>query len=214
MTAVEIEAAVARAGLDPLSLEVASRFESYLELLLKWNARLNLTAIRDPEEILERHFVECIFAACQLPAGIRTLLDFGSGGGFPGVPIALCRPEIQVTLGESQSKKAAFLREIVRTLAVSNAEVYNGRIEALSQTFDAVTLRAVDKMHEACRVAVDLVAQGGHLVLFVTEETAQRLISEFNRISWAAPILLPASTQRLLLIGQVPIDVPRGTRVD
>ena len=213
MTAAEIEAAVARAGLDPLGLEVASRFESYLELLLKWNARLNLTAIRDPEEILERHFVECIFAACQLPTGIRTLLDFGSGGGFPGVPIALCRPEIQVTLGESQSKKAAFLREIVRTLAVSNAEVYNGRVEALSQTFDAVTLRAVDKMHEACRAAVDL-APGGHLVLFLTEETAQSVFSELNRIAWAAPILLPASAQRLLLIGRVPVDVPRGTRAD
>ena len=101
MMAAEIEVAVKDAGLDPLTKETAERFQSYLDLLQKWNARLNLTAIREPEQILQRHFIECIFAARHLPTNIHTLLDFGSGGGFPGIPIALCRPEIQVTLGES-----------------------------------------------------------------------------------------------------------------
>ena len=212
MTSAEIEAAVASAGLDPLAPEVSGQLQGYLELLQKWNARLNLTAIRDPEEILHRHFVECIFAARHLPAEIRTLLDFGSGGGFPGIPIALCRPEIQVTLGESQAKKSAFLRETIRSLGIPKAEVYNGRVEALDRVFDAVTLRAVDKMQEACRIAPRNVAPGGYLILFLTEEAAQTVLSEFDQIEWADPILLPASSQRLLLIGRTPVvNVPRGT---
>jgi 16S rRNA (guanine527-N7)-methyltransferase len=204
MTAAEIGAAVTGAGLDPLAPEVAGLFQSYLELLQKWNARLNLTAIRDPEEILQRHFVECIFAARHLPAETRSLLDFGSGGGFPGIPIALCRPEIQVTLGESQSKKAAFLRETVRSLGIRNAEVYNGRVEVLKERFEAVTLRAVDKMQEACQDAIPLVTPGGYLILFLADKAAEDAVSEFNQFQWDAPILLPASTQRRLLIGQKP----------
>ena len=202
MTAAEIGAAVERAGLDPLTHEVAGRLQVFLELLQKWNARLNLTAIRDPEEILQRHFIECIFAARHLPAEIRTLLDFGSGGGFPGIPIALCRPEIQVTLGESQSKKSAFLRETVRSLGILNAEVYNGRVEGLEGRFEGVTLRAVDKMQEACREAIHLVAPSGYLVLFLSDEAVKNTVSAFDQFRWDAPILLPASQRRELLIGQ------------
>ena len=88
---------------------------------------------------LSRHFVESIACARALPEGISTLLDFGSGGGFPGIPIALCRPEIAVTLAESQGKKAAFLQEAVRVLG-SQAKVHAGRAELLTTQFDCVTL--------------------------------------------------------------------------
>src|SRR5579862_3154038 len=84
------------------------RLSIYLDLLLKWNARTNLTAIRDPEEIVRRHFGESLFAARHIAPGTQTLLDFGSGAGFPGLPIALLRPEIAVTLAESQNKKSTF----------------------------------------------------------------------------------------------------------
>src|ERR1017187_11031941 len=102
--------------------------DTYISLILRWNERVNLTAIRSEEGILARHFVESIVCARTLPAGIATLLDFGSGAGFPGLPIALCRPEIAVTLTESQGKKAAFLSEAVRTLGIS-AQVHSGRAE-------------------------------------------------------------------------------------
>jgi 16S rRNA (guanine527-N7)-methyltransferase len=141
----------------------------YLDLLLKWNARTNLTAIRSPEEIVRRHFGESLFAACHLdpdtpdpdtpdPAtpepGTLTLLDFGSGAGFPGLPIALLRPDIHVTLAESQNKKATFLREVVRTLAVS-AEVWSSRVESMpaDRRFHTVALRAVDNMTAAIAAA-------------------------------------------------------------
>jgi 16S rRNA (guanine527-N7)-methyltransferase len=133
---------------------IVSQLSVYLEILLKWNARTNLTAIRDPEEIVRRHFGESLFAGKHLAPEIDTLLDFGSGAGFPGLPIALLRPDIAVTLAESQNKKASFLREVVRNLG-QKVEVWAGRVETMSEViqFDTVTLRAVDNMAAALSAA-------------------------------------------------------------
>jgi 16S rRNA (guanine527-N7)-methyltransferase len=129
--------------------EIYSQLIIYLELILKWNTRMNLTAIRSPEEIVRRHFGESLFVGVHLGA-CGTLLDFGSGAGFPGVPIQLLRPEVQVTLAESHGKKAAFLHEVVRSLGL-HSEVWAGRVEAMpgARRFDAVALRAVDEMERA-----------------------------------------------------------------
>jgi 16S rRNA (guanine527-N7)-methyltransferase len=128
---------------------IYAQLSIYLELILKWNARINLTAIRTPEEIVRRHFGESLFAGIRLGA-CQTLLDFGSGAGFPGLPIQLLRPDVAVTVAESRSKKAAFLHEVARSLDLP-AEVWAGRVEAMppSRRFDAVTLRAVDNMEAA-----------------------------------------------------------------
>jgi 16S rRNA (guanine527-N7)-methyltransferase len=145
----------------------------YLDLLLKWNARTNLTAIRDPEEIVRRHFGESLFAARHLTPATRTLLDFGSGAGFPGLPIAILCPDIQVTLAESQNKKATFLREAVRTLDLKT-EVWPSRVESIppSRQFDAVTLRAVDKMETALPAAKARIRLGGQLIVLTTASQA------------------------------------------
>jgi 16S rRNA (guanine527-N7)-methyltransferase len=128
---------------------IYAQLSIYLELILKWNARINLTAIRTPEEIVRRHFGESLFAGLRLGA-CQTLLDFGSGAGFPGLPIQLLRPDVAVTVAESRSKKAAFLHEVTRSLDLP-AEVWAGRVEAMppARRFDTVTLRAVDKMEAA-----------------------------------------------------------------
>ena len=120
------------------------QLSDYLDLLLKWNVRTNLTSIRKPEEIVRRHFGESLFTARHLPA-CETLLDLGSGAGFPGIPIQLALPALQVTLAESQHKKAAFLREAVRVLGLSTV-VWGDRVESLpaDKLFDVVALRAVD----------------------------------------------------------------------
>jgi 16S rRNA (guanine527-N7)-methyltransferase len=172
LSAERIEQAVEQAGLSPLESGVAEKFSQYYGLLQLWNSKLNLTAIREPEEALRRHFVECIFCAQHLPTPIKTLLDYGSGAGFPGIPIALCRPEIHVTLAESQGKKSSFLREAVRSLGV-DAEVYAGRVEDMtaSRSFDAVSLRAVDKMEAAVEDAAGRVRLGGYLVLLAAART-------------------------------------------
>src|ERR1019366_3159291 len=156
---LRLAALLAEAGIAPLDAEQADRFEAYLSLFVRWNERVNLTSIRDEEGILSRHLIESIACARALPAGISTLLDFGSGGGFPGIPIALCRPEIAVTLAESQGKKAAFLQEAIRVLGIS-AKVHSGRAETLGVQFDCVTLRAVDKMELAVQAASKLVRPG------------------------------------------------------
>lgn len=174
LSASKITQAVEQAELDPLAPGVAEKFSRYYALLEQWNSKLNLTAIRDPDEALRRHFVECIFCAQHLPRGITSLLDFGSGAGFPGIPIVLCRPELHVTLAESQGKKASFLREVVRSLGIA-ADVYAGRVEKMpaNQSFDAVSLRAVDKMQSAVESAAGRVSRGGWLILMASAGTIE-----------------------------------------
>lgn len=202
MTTKDIQQAVAFAGLDPLSSEEVEKFAQYLALLLKWNAKLNLTAVREPARIIQRHFLDCIQCARVIPK-IQTYLDFGSGAGLPGIPVAILRPDLEVTLGESQAKKSAFLRETVRTLNLK-ARVFDGRIEAMSPDalFDAVSLRAVDKMGEACAAAVRRLSQGGCLILFGTSATEGLLRSATEVITWSDPIPLKGMDDGFLHMGQ------------
>ncbi|HXR38703.1 MAG TPA: 16S rRNA (guanine(527)-N(7))-methyltransferase RsmG [Terracidiphilus sp.] len=203
-----LNAKLALAGLGPIDPALAERFGEYCSLLLHWNARMNLTAIRDEDGILSRHFVESIACARALPAGIATLLDLGSGAGFPGIPITLCRPEIAVTLAESQGKKAAFLREAVRTLGLS-ATVHSGRAELLATRFDCVTLRAVDRMRQAVQVAAGLVRPEGWLALMTTESELESLRAASGvQLSWRDPLPLPGSESRLLALVQLKISSP------
>jgi len=157
----------------PPPKNIMPRLSTYLDLLLKWNARTNLTAIRDPEEIVRRHFGESLFAASHLLPGTQTLLDFGSGAGFPGLPIALLRSEIAVTLAESQNKKSTFLREAVRTLQLST-NIWPNRVEAMppARQFHAVALRAVDNMEAALPAARARSIPGGQLILLTTAAQA------------------------------------------
>jgi 16S rRNA (guanine527-N7)-methyltransferase len=157
----------------PIPEILYAQLSTYLDLLLKWNARTNLTAIRDPEEIVQRHFGESLFTGIHtFPhlAPAATLLDFGSGAGFPGLPIHLLYPTLKVTLAESQNKKATFLREVVRTLNLST-EIWAARAETLpaSRLFDAVTLRAVDNMPLALAAAKPRLTPNGLLAILTTD---------------------------------------------
>jgi len=164
----------------------------YLDLLLKWNARTNLTAIRDREEIVRRHFGESLFTARHL-GPCPTLLDFGSGAGFPGLPIALLRPEIAVTLAESQNKKATFLREVVRTLALQT-EIWPMRVEIMpeSRQFHTVTLRAVDNMAAAIAAAHP---RASHQLAFLTTTPPDLPVT----FTLQPPIPIPQSQSTVLL---------------
>lgn len=204
MSAELLEQMIQEAGLPSLTAEALNRFDCYVDLLLKWNARLNLTAIRDPETILRRHLVECIQCAQVLPKLTNpTLLDFGSGAGLPGIPIAVCRPDIHVTLAESQQKKSAFLREATRTLDLA-AEVFDGRVESMppARQFNMITLRAVDRMPEACKIAFPRVKLNGWIVAFSTRETAAEIKQALPFIKWLNETPSTGLDNGLLLTGQ------------
>ncbi len=180
-------------GLD-LPQGVYDRCAEYLNLLLRWNGRTNLTAVRDPEQLATRQLGESLFAARSVQKS-GTLLDFGSGAGFPGIPLQLAHPALKVTLAESQGKKVAFLREAVRTLELG-CEIWPARVEdmPLNRRFDVVTMRAVDRSDSMAAVAAERVADDGLLLRF--EGTGSRVD---GLTGWAAVEYhsLPGSEGRL-----------------
>jgi len=128
-------------GRVALSAGQVGALERHYDLLVRWNRVLNLTAIRTMEEAVVRHYCECLYFAALLPTGPR-VLDYGSGAGFPGIPIAIVKPEFRVALAESHQRKAVFLREATR--GMSNISVLPQRAEDLTESFDLVVSRAVD----------------------------------------------------------------------
>jgi 16S rRNA (guanine527-N7)-methyltransferase len=186
----------------PLDTEKLNQLQLYLDLLLKWNARINLTAVRDAEEIVQRHFGESLFAGEQLELdAASTLIDFGSGAGFPGLPIKILAPHLHVTLVESQQKKATFLREVIRTLKLENATVHAGRAEESSLKSHIVTLRAVEKFESALPVAASLVEPGGRLALLIGAAQSQIARDALPQFEWRKPIPIPESRERIVLVG-------------
>lgn len=180
-----------------------------MDILLRWNSRINLTALRDPEDIVIRHFGESFFAASRLitPDWGGRIIDLGSGAGFPGLPIALWAREAEITLIESSGKKGAFLNEVIRGLRISNAQVFNQRAEAYDSTAELVTMRAVEKFERALLEASRLIEDGGRLGLMVGAgqvKAAKRILSEFG---WQESISTPSGHSRELLIGTKKIKV-------
>ena len=121
--------------------EQIQALQAHYELLSRWNRRLNLTSMVSMEELVERHYCESVFLAKYLPESSVSIVDIGSGGGFPGIPVAIVRPDCPVTLVESRKRKAVFLREATRNL--SNVRVLPKRAEDVSEIFDCAVSRAV-----------------------------------------------------------------------
>jgi 16S rRNA (guanine527-N7)-methyltransferase len=193
-----------------LCLTELNRISTYIDMLLRWNSRINLTAIRDPEEIVTRHFGESLFVARQLfPTGSAELspapgvADIGSGAGFPGVPIKLWAPDIALTLIESNHKKATFLREVARSLTLTDVNILNVRAEQVAQRFDLVTLRAVERFAETLPDAARLLAPAARLALLITAPQIKTARSILQNVCWDAPLPIPESKSRILLVGRV-----------
>jgi 16S rRNA (guanine527-N7)-methyltransferase len=211
----------------PLSQSQLDQISTYIDLLLRWNARMNLTAIRNEEDIVTRHFGESLFLARHVfrddsvesdstrsrfgvPSHLASsepfrVADIGSGAGFPAIPLKIWAPEIELTLIESNHKKATFLREVARTLALHGVEVRTERAEALSA--DAafprtrlVTLRAVEHFEAILPLAEALLVPDGALALLIGSAQLPAL-GRLTRLSWNAPIHIPHSATRVLSIG-------------
>ena len=254
--------------LTPVQLDQIS---TYIDLLLHWNARINLTAIRAPDEIVTRHFGESLFAARHLlyradtprgadtlcgadtlvrdPCGAHTpvrvpqvapspssssgnsappwpnshspqtpapdtaddspyprpsdqLVDLGSGAGFPGLPMKIWSPQTRVTLIESNHKKVAFLREVIRALTLTGINVFLGRAEDFpAASASLLTLRAVERFDSTLATANSLVAAGGRLALLISQAQIPRAQSLAPSLRWSSFLTIPRTRQRVLLVG-------------
>lgn len=203
-----------RSGEKPavLSATQVDHISMYIDILMRWNVRINLTAIRDEEEIVTRHFGESLFAArclfpeaasaCQTAGGSVRLADLGSGGGFPGIPIKLWAPNVQLTLIESNHKKATFLREVCRSLTLTDVDIKNVRGEEVVETYDIVTLRAVEKFAEVLRIAAGLLAREGRVALLIGSSQLDSARSTLRDVTWKPPLPIPLSQSRVLLLGE------------
>jgi 16S rRNA (guanine527-N7)-methyltransferase len=180
---------------------------------------MNLTSIRQPEEIVTRHFGESLFAAWHLfPTSIQgrsydsavsssrpVVIDVGSGAGFPGLPIKLWAPPIHLTLIEANHKKATFLREVARALSLSEVTIFAGRSEAFPKNgpgADVVTLRAIEHLNSTLPAVADLVAPGGRLAILVGESQIPSIERHLGGFDWDEPSHLPLSSSRTMIIGR------------
>ncbi len=179
------------------------QIQQYIRLLLTWNEHVNLTAIRDPLEILYRHFCESMYAAMSVPLVEGRLADVGSGGGFPGLPLKIIRPQLEVFLVESNAKKATFLAEVIRDLGLAGARVLVSRYEELSEEMaplDWVCSRAVGEFGRFLEWAGSDRIAAKHVVLWIGGRDLEE-IQKRRDWEWREPIAVPHSLRRYLLVG-------------
>lgn len=181
-----------------LTLDHASRFEAYALELLFWNRRINITAITDPQKIAVRHFVDSLVPSAYIPEG-ATLLDVGSGGGFPGIPLALFRPDLRVTLLDASRKRVNFQRTVLRKLGLENVICIETKLEDLLQQggdqkkFDVIISRAFAAFDRWIPNAIPLVHPGGKLIAMIgsIEDSALQRLNEAVREVTAAIECIP-----------------------
>jgi 16S rRNA (guanine527-N7)-methyltransferase len=179
-------------GIVDLSDGQLVALEAHYELLKRWNQTLNLTRIENLAEAVERHYCESLFLGAHLPAGSLTIADVGSGGGFPGFPVAVLRPDCRVTLIESHQRKSVFLKEASRGLA--NVRVLGKRAEEVGERFDHVISRAVSYED----LVKPLKKLTGNVELLTGSEDPPAKMG----FVWEAPIALPWGAERFLRVGR------------
>src|SRR5579859_935229 len=187
-------------ALDSKQIE---QIQQYTAILLRWNAKTNLTAIHDPLEILYRHFCESMFGAAVIPAEKCRLADVGSGGGFPGLPMKILRPELDLYLIESNIKKATFLTEVVRELGLNGVRVLVSRYEELSEEvapLDVICSRAVGEFGPFLQWAGASGLGAQKVALWIGGQDAE-LVRQIPGWIWAESRPIPHSLRRFILVG-------------
>lgn len=204
--------------LEPFGLNLPSgqlnQILTYLDLLLRWNQKINLTAIRNPEECVARHFGESLFLARH--EELRgSLLDIGSGAGFPGLALKIPFPELAVTLLEPVAKKRAFLKEAARVCGFNQVAVRPERLEEFVRTappasFNSATSRAVGKLERLVPQAAQCLEPGGSIFLWLTRDQGVGIASIESGVAWGEPRPIPLSRTGVILPGKRKVDVARS----
>jgi 16S rRNA (guanine527-N7)-methyltransferase len=183
--------------------ELAAKIRQYIELLLRWNAKINLTSVVRPLEIVERHFGEAFFAAKAVPIQNGRLADIGSGAGFPGLALKLLAPGLSVILIESNIKKCVFMQEVVGAINIQGVDIIHARFESVvpSEPFDYVTSRAVGQFAQLEHWASRWAQKSGTIILFVGIGDSEEIRRDAGW-NWRSPIKIPRSRERVILVGR------------
>lgn len=183
--------------------QLSEAIRTYVDLLLRWNKKIALTTVTNPEEILRFHFGESMFAVSQIPIRHGRLADVGTGAGFPAVPIRMVVPDLECILIESNQKKATFLAEVVRTLELDGIEVYRGRMEsypASSQLLDFSISRALGMHENFLSWSVERLNPSGKVIMWLGDNDASEILANTSWI-WDRTLKIPNSQHRVLLMG-------------
>jgi 16S rRNA (guanine527-N7)-methyltransferase len=205
LTNTQINEAIEPYGVLPAP-DLTAGIRTYIELLLKWNKTVSLTTVTELDQILAFHFGESLFALPMLPVEKSRLADVGSGAGFPGIPLAMARPSLDVTLIERNAKKFAFLNEVVRQLSLANVSAVRGRtgdLQFSNEEFEVVTARAVGQFDDLLGWAKTRINSGGKLILWVGDEDMNQILSD-KRFEWSSPERIPHTDRRFVLSGTSP----------
>jgi 16S rRNA (guanine527-N7)-methyltransferase len=204
-SASAIQRALAEFQLSATDQQVL-QIQQYIELLLRWNEKINLTAIRAPLEILYRHFCESMFGAIAIPVDSCRLADVGSGGGFPGIPLKIIRPELDLVLIESNIKKATFMTEVVRELGLTGVRVLVRRFEELSEEvapLDVVCSRAVGDFGPFLEWASSPMLGTERIALWIGGQDVEIVRQlPIEGWEWEEPKPLPHSLRRFIFVGK------------
>lgn len=210
--------------LDQVALD---RFDTYAEMLVEWNEKMNLTAITQPDEIVVKHFLDCLMFAKHFDlAGVETAIDVGCGAGFPSMPLLIYKPELKFTMMDSLNKRLGFLKAVLDECKL-DAQLVHARAEDAGQdldfreTYDLATARAVAPMNVLCEYCLPFVKVGGYFVALKgsTDDTtgAINAISELggeliSNVSYKLNDQEPRSIVVVKKISQTPTKYPRKTK--
>ena len=202
--------------------ERAAAFNRYAEMLRERNEKINLTAITEPEEVKVKHFLDSCSAAELLPGG-ASVLDIGSGAGFPGLPLKIVRPDLTVTLLDSVNKKAAFVSDVVAELKLSRVTAVHARIEDFPHKgeYDAVVSRAVAELSTLAEYALPFVKIGGAFIAYKSEKAESEAEAAASAITLLGgrireireAFVAAGLTRKLIIIDKIaptPPKYPRG----
>src|SRR5580704_5725917 len=199
--------AAIQAWLAPYAIELADdqirHVQSYIAMLVFWNQRISLTSIKDPEEIVARHFGESFFFSRFIPQGKSRLADVGSGAGFPGLALKIIRPDLQVFLIEQDTRKSTFLHEVIRLLDIKSATVCRTPFEGLAPEigdFDLIVSRAVGGHKNLLKWAHTRLNDAGQVALWLGSEDAIK-VTQIKGWNWSPLHALPDSKRRVLAMG-------------
>jgi 16S rRNA (guanine527-N7)-methyltransferase len=181
---------------------VSASVLAYCDLLFRWNAKVNLTAVRSPTETVTRHFGESFFAASVIPMDRGTLVDVGSGAGFPGLALKLIRPDLHVILLETNRKKCAFLAEVTRSLKMQNVQIISSRAgdtQFEPDPADFITVRAVSMTDKLLRWSAKTLSNEGRLLAWLGARNAD-LVSENSEWDVERRAKIPHSHESFVVV--------------